>query len=326
MKKRSKLFLIVALILIGTGAVLCLVGYLVSMNRSEKLFADKLDSGERGYTYEFKDGDLDILKLYVDDADINIIGGAEKPYIEIINFNESLYTFDISAAMVTFRQSPDLSSLASFWEGGFSFKGLRYFFNPGTGRGTGTINIYINEDEYIKVFDLTSVKGKISISDVNSVSDWQLHTGSGGVSVKNVINASTVNITSEETGIVSIFIDKLTGENINISAPDAKTSAKALCCRSLDIQQSHGVIDIDNSPMDDDFTVNVITSGKLTVDGESYIDTYKYPEKDQNTQSGKNDKEDEKKTVSAVSINTSVSSADASVNLNTNKANKEKDN
>lgn len=324
MKKRSKLFLIVSLILIGVGAALCLAGYLVSMSRSEKLFADKLADGERGYVYEFKDGDLDILKLYVDDADINIIGGAEKPFIEIINFNESLYTFDISAAMVTFRQSPDFSSLASFWEGGFSFKGLRYFFNPGTVRGTGTINVYINEDEYIKVFDLTSVKGKISISDVNSVSDWQLHVGSGGVSVKNVINASTVNVTSEETGIVSISIDKLTGENVNITAPDAKTAAKDLCCRSLNIQQSHGVINIDNTPMDEDLTVSIITSGKLTVDGESYIDSYKYPEKDQNTQSG-NNKEDEKKTVSTVNINTAVSSADASVTLDTNKSNTEKD-
>ncbi len=316
MKRRSKLFLIVSLILVGVGAVLCIAGYIVGNVRGEQLFADKLEGGERGYTYEFKDGDLDILKLNVDDADINIIGGADTPHIEIIDFNESLYTLEISGAMVTFRQSPDFSSIASFWEGGFSFKGLRYFFHPGTGRGEGIINIYINEDEYIKVFDLTSQSGKISVSDVDSVSDWQLHPGSGGVSMKNISNASTVNITSQVTGSIDILIDRLKSENVNITAPEAKLNVKKLDFRVLNVQQSHGIIDIDCAPADSEYTVNVVTSGKLTVDGESYIDTYKYPEKDKNaTQSDKNNGDDEK-TVSSVSINTSVSSADASTTLN----------
>lgn len=318
MKRRSKLFLIVAAIIIGAGAAVCLAGYIVSHARGEQIFADKLDSGERGYTYYFKDEDLDILKLYVDDADINIIGGAESAKIEIINFNESLYSFDLSGAMVTFKQSPDMSSVSAFWEGGITFKGLRYFINPGTGRGKGCINVYVNSDEYIKVFDLSSTKGKITVSGIDYKSDYQLHPGSGGISLENISEASTVNITSTETGVCEIAVNGLSGENVNVTAPSAKLSAKGLRCNNLALQQSGGAADIDLTPAGDDVTVDIATVGKLCVNGENYIDRFEYAEKDTNASAPENDDDGEEKTVSSVKINTGVSSSDASVNLTLN--------
>lgn len=307
-----------AAILVGAGLAVCLAGYIVSRVGGEQLFAGKLDSGERGYTYYFRDGDLDILRLSVDDADINIIGGADEAHMEIINFNESLYSFEISNAMVTFRQSPDLSSLASFWESGITFKGLRYFFNPGTGHGKGCINIYINSDEYIKVFDLTSSKGKISISNVDSKSDYQLHPGSGGISLENISAASTVNITSSGSGAVEIGLSSLFADNVNITAPQAKLSAKGLSCSSLNIQQGSGTVDVEYIPQGE-YTLDIATVGKLSVNGENYIDTYTYPPKDQgNTQqssASSGDKQPDEENISHVNVNTSVSSSDASVSF-----------
>ena len=102
MKRKSKLFLIVAGIMTALGVLVCLVGYFVSLRSGERILAGSLDNG-KGYTEFFGAAELDKIKLSVDDADINIIGGSDRPYMEILNFNESLYSFTSNSAGLFLR-------------------------------------------------------------------------------------------------------------------------------------------------------------------------------------------------------------------------------
>lgn len=318
MKRRSKLFLAVSGIVFGIGALLCLVGYIICAADNETLFAEKI-GGDRGYTYYFKDGDLDILKLSVDDADINIIGGSDEEKIELLNFNENLYSFENTAAMVTFKQSQSLSTLSSVWDGGFVFKGFRYFLSP-SGSGRGYINVYIG-DEYIKQYDLSSVSGKITVSNISSDSAFQLKAGSGGISLSDISGASVVKITVSDGASPEIKLNKLSADSVEITASQAKLSATSLCAANCTVTQSKGSASIEYIPFYDDFTVEAYTVGKLSVNGESYIDSYRYPEPKSDDNGSKNkdkkkDKDDDAdKKTSSISFNPSKAESDASLEL-----------
>ena len=78
--------------LVALGAVLCVVGYCVSFGTDEQILADSFGA-EKGYTEYFGSDDLDKIKLSVEDANINIIGGADSAYItgQVLAVNGGLY-------------------------------------------------------------------------------------------------------------------------------------------------------------------------------------------------------------------------------------------
>ena len=283
MKRKSKLFLAVAGIMTALGVLICLAGYFVSLRSGERILAGSLDNG-KGYTEFFGAAELDKIKLSVDDADINIIGGSDRPYMEILNFNESLYSFTSNSAMITFNQSPDFSSVSGLWESGFSFKGLRYFLFPGTGKGDKVINVYLDSVEKVKSFDLFSESGNITLSGVSADSEFNIRIGSGSVSISELSADCTLNIQSETTASpVKISMDNTEVSVLRISAPKAEIKASALRARFCDIEVTGGSADIDYTPIGDTgCSVEIATSSKLTVNGDAYEvssqSPYKYGE------------------------------------------------
>ena len=69
MKRRSKLMLIVAAVLVGAGLLTCLVGAGVSSAAGDPLFASTMGEG-KGYRYDFDGSKIDKIKLDVVDAQI----------------------------------------------------------------------------------------------------------------------------------------------------------------------------------------------------------------------------------------------------------------
>ena len=120
MTKRSKITLLAGGIVIVLGLLFCIVGSVMANNAGDKLFAEKTELGSV-YTYDFDGGNVDRMTIDVSDAKVNIIGGSEKSYIEICNFDENYYTFNLSNRIVKLSESGDIQSALRFWENGLTF-------------------------------------------------------------------------------------------------------------------------------------------------------------------------------------------------------------
>lgn len=316
MKRRSKLFLIAAGALAVLGVLLCLVGYCVSFVTGERILADKLDSG-KGYTEYFGSESLDKIKLSVEDADINIIGGSDRAYMEIINFNENLCTFSNNSSTVTFNQTPDFSSVSGFWESGISFKGLRYFLFPGTGKGDRVINIYLDSAETVRCFDLSSAGGSITVSGISTPTDYNIKVGSGSVTVNNVTTDSALSIEATGADQVKVRFDGVSAEIVRISAAKSDFSATDFSASYCDIAVYGGTADMDFTPIDTaSFSAEIATGGKMTVNGSTYTDRYKSGNTQQPAVGTDNDASgtDEKKPA-YLKINTGLKSSELNVSL-----------
>lgn len=316
MKRRSKLFLIVAGVLVALGAVLCVVGYCVSFGTGEQILADRFGS-EKGYTEYFGSDDLDKIKLSVEDANINIIGGADSAYMEIINFNENLCSFSNNSSMVTFNQTPDLSSISGFWESGISFKGLRYYLFPGTGKGERVINIYLDSAQTVRCFDLCSVSGNITVSDIDTPTDYNIRVGSGSVTVKNVSTGSALSVESDDPAAVKVCFENVAAEIVRVNAAKADFDAVGLSARYCDIAVSGGSADMDYTPFEGGaFSAEIATGGKMTVNGSTYTDLFRYGTEDANKDTaGDGDGEEEENNPPYLKINTGLATSELNVSL-----------
>ena len=316
MKKRSKLFLIVAGVLVALGAVLCVVGYCVSFGTDEQILADSFGA-EKGYTEYFGSDDLDKIKLSVEDANINIIGGADSAYMEIINFNENLCSFSNNSSTVIFNQTPDFSSVSGFWESGISFKGLRYFLFPGTGKGERVINIYLDSAQTVRCFDLCSVSGNITVSDIDTPTDYNIRVGSGSVTVKNVSTGSALSVESDDPAAVNVCFENVAAEIVRLSAAKADFDAVGLSARYCDIAVSGGSADMDYTPFEGGaFSAEIATGGKMTVNGSTYTDLFRYGTEDANKDTaGDGDGEEEENNPPYLKINTGLATSELNVSL-----------
>ena len=92
MKKTSIFFLIISVILIITGVVLKNSALKDAEKENIELFRQTLtENGDLIETVEFSIEDTNKINIDIKNANVNIIGNAEKSYAEIINFNALEY-------------------------------------------------------------------------------------------------------------------------------------------------------------------------------------------------------------------------------------------
>lgn len=305
MSRKAKVYFITSGIIVLCGILLCLAGAAVGKAKGEQVFPEKTEAG-RCYTYYFGSPEMGKVSLSAKKAQINIIGKAEKSYVEVINFNENLCTYSSSNAMITFRENPDVSSALRFWESGFTFKGLRYLLRSGGSPDGGTINVYLGDDVKVTSFDLNVSSGKISVSDVDTLSDYNITVESGSVSLKNVTGASSVNVTA--TGAVSsaFELDGVSAETLCVKAQIADVTAEKLCAKNCEVTVRTGSASVDYVPPEGlDFAVGVASKGKLEIGGRAdCIDSFSYvPEK----KKGEEEKENAQLKISGEDLSVKLS-------------------
>lgn len=275
MTKKSKITLLCGGIVIVLGLVFCIVGSVMAKNAGVQLFAEKTDRGSV-YTYEFDGGNVDRMTIDVSDAAVNIIGGSESSYIELCNFDENYYTFNLSNRIVRLTESGDLQSVLRFWENGLTFKGMRYIFKLGAPKGEKAVNIYLTEEDVVKNFTVSCGTGKIVVSDLDTSTDYNFTLDNGVVDMQNIVTDSIITINSTESTDCDISLKNVSASALNIKAAKADVTSEKLSLSSGAIDVSMGSARIDLIPLAEYFTVNVTTGGKLTVNDTSYIDTYKF--------------------------------------------------
>ena len=159
-----------------------------------QLFQEKID-GKYMYTLDLSEKDITKISIDATDTDVTLKTNEDKNYIEFINFNENYYSLATTNKVVKFEEHVSLSSLISFWDGNFKFKGMRSFLNLGSSMsGQKEVIIHMTDTSEINVFSLTITDGDIFFENADSNTDYIITMDSGNVTMKNISTESKVMI------------------------------------------------------------------------------------------------------------------------------------
>ncbi len=203
MKPTSIIFLIVSVLLIISGIITMGVANRLGAAEGIVLAETPGDSDEHTVTYEYENGSVLKITASVRDADVNIIGGAARSYVELINFFEGTYELTESNRVLTVRDSVDLTSpdgIASF---AMNFKGLRGIVNQINSMGLKkTVNIYLSDVYPVNVVECSVGEGSVIITGNKSATDYIINIEKGNIQLTDVTTTSKLDATIVEGGVI----------------------------------------------------------------------------------------------------------------------------
>ena len=150
------------------------------------LFAGSADAdSDYIYTYNYSDDEIGKIAVNLKEATVNIIGGSPKAYVELINFAEGMYEFSSSNRILTINNNSDFSQITDMMSLVFNFKGLRSLVNYTQVRDRPkTVNIYVSDDQAVKIFECKLARGDVKVSDNSSQSDYNITISEGNLRVE----------------------------------------------------------------------------------------------------------------------------------------------
>lgn len=276
MKAMSRFFLIVSGILLLAGIVLMIIGGIMAKNAGIQLYQKKVD-GKYLYSLDLTDKEITKISIDATDADIIVHTGAEKDYIDFTNFNENYYSIATTNRVVKFEEYVNLSTLISFWDGNFTFKGMRSFFNFGSGAvGQKQIDIYLHDTKMINVFSFTISDGDITIENANSSTDYLITMDSGNVLMSNVVTDSSVSVNGNKC---VLRFDNCSFKYFDSDIANIDMTAAISDVHKFEFNGKSGTLNV-NLALDAADTDVVITSSlPFTFNSQGYTGEYKNNEK-----------------------------------------------
>lgn len=203
MRPQSIIGLIVAAVMIVSGLIVCSVAEGMAEKADIQLFAETENGTTRYKEPSFTDEKITKIEINVGEATVNVIGGSETSYVELLNFSENSFSYTHSGKTITVTEMADLSAVLKFWENGFAFKGMRNilmsFFGFGDKiTGDKVVNVYLSdESKSLNNISITTTNGNIHLKDLSTESDYVLTLGSGDITVENISNASKLEIVAD---------------------------------------------------------------------------------------------------------------------------------
>ncbi len=197
MKPTSVIFLIVSVFLVIGG--FATAGVAKQLAASEGIVLTDEISEEAGgyiYSYEYGKDSIGRITVNVKEADVNIIGGAEKAYVELVNFPEGMYEFSSSNRILSIKNNTDLSDLSNIANLAMNFRGLRSFVGYLNMRSLPkTVNIYISGANPVKIVDCQIQSGNVTLKNCDAPADYNISIGEGNLSVSGIDTKSALNVT-----------------------------------------------------------------------------------------------------------------------------------
>ncbi len=255
MKLGSIVGIVLAGILIITGIIMCMIGSASAKGENKELFMQIDDSG----THYIQDISSEVTKLSVEckDADIKIIGGAERSFIEFNNFNPNKYSVNATANVISFSESADISSLLDLGDIGFSFKGLRYFLDPRNDdfdEMKKSIIINLAADSMLKIIDIDAEHSTLTAENVNVSGDMILGIKNGSIEIKSCTAQSAVSITGTS---LKVNLESSTAKVLRSNITDCEMNIKSCLVNDTDITAESGRIDFISETTIDDKAISV---------------------------------------------------------------------
>lgn len=232
MKPTSIIFLGISVILIIAGLSVVGISGQFAADEGIVLSTQPDEQGNYVVRHDYDASKIGKIEIDVGNANINIIGGAEKPYIELVNFAEGMYGFLNSEPNITITGGTEFFSVSGISSFITNFKGLRGFVNYyATLNLEKTINIYVSDGNPIKVIKCTVKDGTVNASDCIKPIDYEINVENGDFNAKGIESSSTVslwvkngNVVMEKSNIAKLDVD-ITRGNFTAAAKFGKVDA-----------------------------------------------------------------------------------------------------
>lgn len=282
MKVTSIIFLVIAILLVIGGSVI--------LNKSQEMAAEKdielfkqtiTENGDLVETIEFSSENTNKININLKNTDVNIIGNAEKSYVEIINFNAIEYSTYTNNR--TFNIENDLiSAVIGRAEGGsIHFGGVRdYLRKDEYNKNEKRVNVYLTADCAVKIFDIKIENGNINVENVNLLCDYYSVINEGSFTSENTPRISYIN-SKIKKGDVIINKAYVANADIEIENGDIELSLPSQYIYDFNIESETGVIKYNNESHSGKFVVeneetNAFFEAHIGV-GNVTITTYEAP-------------------------------------------------
>ena len=232
MRPASVIFLIISVLIIAAGLGLCFF----AQNKAEKegieLFEDvSEENGDIVEIIDFAEEDLEIGRISFDLSDCEVsVSSGERSYVELVNFEEGRYIRSTTNQTLSIEDTISFRSILGFAEHG-EFKGIRqylqYYSNSRDKiERDKKINVYINPQDNIKIYEINVKKGNVALGDLSARNaDYKVVVGTGDVTIGNITKSSSVIITVN-TGSVDAEIKNI--QNLDVTIGTGDFSAKVL--------------------------------------------------------------------------------------------------
>lgn len=267
MKPTSIIFLIVSLVVVLLGFATVGVANGLAASQDVELGMPAAEDGNYYAEPEFDPETVGKISVALGEATVNVIGGAEKSYIELINFTEGMYASSSSNRVFTLNDSTELSSFSSIISMVSGFKGLRTFVDYfGMRNLERTVNIYLCDDYPVNAIEISLEKGIVNIKNNRTLTDYYVDIESGEL---NMIDVGTTSVAKVEVKSGDVYLDDCDIEQMSVAVKAGNVQATAQVNRfNVNIESG----DFDYSCYSSMDTTNVklaASAGTITVDGNA---------------------------------------------------------
>lgn len=276
MKPTSVVFLVVAALLIIGGMITCSVARNIAEADGYLLFSDTEDGGTRR-TEDFSDQPITKIEIAFSDAEVCIIGGAEKSYVEILNFRDGMYNFSTAGKTVKLDEITDMKSMFDL-SNGFSFSGIRYFLRAKQPEGVRRVNIYLNglAAESLKIVNVTGKNCTLEIRNLSAMCDITATASESLIMKANGLHTSSA--LTVNAPVSDLTITDTTFNAVTMDAAHGFIEAENMFFKSLDIETEDGNIAITAPILLSDYNVDIgAGDGKANIGGMDRPRPYSAP-------------------------------------------------
>lgn len=223
--------MIVAGAIIIVGIIVCIVGAVRAKNDGYMLFPANED-GESVYRHDFTNEEISRIDIDVESSDVYFTRGGESSYIEIRNYNANYYKLSTDNSLLSFTEVSDVMSMFKFWEGGFSFKGMRYIFRFDTISDAGRkVTVNLADGAQVPAIAVDAEEGKVVLSSIELESEVMLTLGSAAAVIDKADIGGTLAVSSE-SGSLTLKDSSVSSFLISGASCDASvTGVKSELCR-----------------------------------------------------------------------------------------------
>ena len=231
----SVVAVIVAAVLILSGIIVCAVGSAAAKSSGVMIYPED-ENGNSVYKYDFTK-----ISVSVKDSDITVTHGGTSSYIEIRNFNANYYKLSTENNILSFSEIDNVASMFKFWEGGFSFKGMRYLFRFGDGgRGMKTVTVNIADTSMLKTVSVSEESGSFSLTGADVSADYILSLGKASADISGLSTTSVLSVSSSAGA--SMKISDCRAKEFSLSGGGGNFSLSGISADRADFSLKSGEI------------------------------------------------------------------------------------
>ncbi len=243
MKKTSIFFLALSLVLILVGFILKGQAVDAAEKDNVQLFKQELkENGDLVQTIDFKPEDANRVIVSLQNTDVNIIGGADKCYVEIVNFSFLDYSAYISNKALNIDNDFISALIGRAETGKISFNGVRDYMRFEKHNEEKKVNIYLTEDSEITRFEVKLNKGNVNVDNIGDiVCDYEITIHDGNFECDNTYRISSLNA-QIKNGNVKVSNTYIENTELNIENGDVSITSPSNVIYDFDVTNMTGDI------------------------------------------------------------------------------------